>query len=168
MNTLIVYVSKHGSTEDCAKSIAGKLKGTVELVNLKEKSVQELSAYDEVIIGGSIYAGRIQKEVTNFCNKNLQELKEKNIGLFICCMGTENSKAQLEGAFPKELLEVAKAKEGFGGEFRFKKMNFFEKLIIKAIYKKDKNNPVMDTSKDVSNISETVMNRFAQAMNDAI
>ena len=165
MNTLVVYASKHGSAEDCAKTVAGKLKGKVELVNLKEKIVKDVFVYDEVIIGGSIYAGRIQKEVTEFCSKNLDVLKSKNLGLFICCMNIENSKMQLESSFPKELTNLAKAKEGFGGEFRFKKMNFFERFIVKAIYKKDKNNPIVDTSKDVSNISEVLINKFVHAMN---
>ena len=90
MNTLVVYASKHGSAEDCAKTVAGKLKGKVELVNLKEKIVKDVFVYDEVIIGGSIYAGRIQMEVTEFCSKNLDVLKSKNLGLFICCMNIEN------------------------------------------------------------------------------
>jgi menaquinone-dependent protoporphyrinogen oxidase len=166
MNALVVYASKHGSAEDCAKAVGGKLTGRVELINLKEKVIQDISVYDEVIIGGSIYAGRIQKEVTEFCSKNLQELRSKNLGLFICCMNRENAKMQLESSFPKELIDVAKAKEGFGGEFRFKKMNFFERFIVKAIYKKDKNNPILDTSKDVSSISEEVINGFVQTMNN--
>jgi menaquinone-dependent protoporphyrinogen oxidase len=71
MSTLIIYASKHGSAEKCASELSKKLSGKVDLCNLKNGKMPELSQYTKVIIGGSIYVGKVQKEVSEFCLKNL-------------------------------------------------------------------------------------------------
>ena len=101
--------------------------------------------------------GKIQKEVSEFCSKNLEELKEKNIGLFICGMQEGDSiNTEINQNFPKELIEMATVIKYFGGEFNFSKMNFFEKLIVKIIAK---------TSSNKSNILNDNINSFAKTMN---
>ena len=86
MKTLIVFSSKYGMVERCAKIIAEKLGGAV-LENLRNNSDIKLSDYDTIIIGGSIYSGKIRDEVKEFCNKQFKELMKKRLGLFICNMG---------------------------------------------------------------------------------
>lgn len=136
MKTLIVFSTKYGTTEKCVNLLKEKIKGDVDLFNLKTKKDIDISPYDNVIIGGSVYMGNIQKEVKEFCAKNISPLKKKKIGLFICCMSDkETAKNQLEASYPKELLEKAFAKECFGGEFILSKMNFFHKLIVKKVSK---------------------------------
>ncbi|MBC8080009.1 MAG: flavodoxin domain-containing protein [Gorillibacterium sp.] len=157
MKTLIIYASKHGSTEKCAASLSGKFKGTVDLCNLKSNKVENLGTYDQIIIGGSIYMGRIQKEITTFCKNAQSQLQDKKIGLFICCMREgQDAVVQLESAFPKELLAKSAAKESFGGELIFRKMNFFEKFIIRKVSK---------VEKDTSFFLPENINRFVQNMN---
>lgn len=157
MNTLIVYATKHGCTEKCAAILSEKLTGKVDLCNLKGVKAVNLSQYDKVIIGGSIYAGQIRKETSEFCTKNLNELKDKKLGFFLCCMRDgEIADMQINNSFPQELLSNALAKDYFGGEFIFKKMNIMERLIVKKVSKIDK---------DTSNILEDRINRFAQLMN---
>jgi len=159
MKTIIIYGTKHGCTEKCAKILSEKLTGKIDLYNLKEKKDIDISQYDKVIIGGSMYIGKIRKEVSEFCLKNLSILKDKKLGLFICCMGEGDSvEKQLNEAFPQELIENAVAKESFGGEFIFKKMNFLERLIVKKVSK---------IEKDVSNISDEKISYFAQLINGA-
>ncbi len=159
MNTLLVYSSKYGCTEKCAKTLSKELKDKVDLINLKNAEDIDVLKYDNVIIGGSIYIGRIQKEVVEFCSKNLGILKEKRIGLFICGMQEgEVIKSELKNSFPPELFNIAVAKEHFGGEFKFEKMNFMERLIVKGVSK---------ISSDRSHILKDNINRFAQAMNSA-
>ena len=74
MNTLIVYSSKYGCTEKCAKLIKEKLNEEVDLVNLKNVKDIDIYKYNKVIIGGSIYIGKIQKSVTEFCTKYIDQL----------------------------------------------------------------------------------------------
>lgn len=156
---LIAYATKHGCAEECAKILSGKMNTETDLWNLKEKKSIDFDAYDKVIVGGSIYAGRIMKEVREFCAKKDSILKGKKLGLYIC--GTSEgdaAKKQVESAFPQDLLDAALVKESFGGKIQLNKMNFIERKIIKAVAKLES---------DMSNVSEAVMDRFAQIINEA-
>ncbi len=136
MNTLIAYATKYGCAKKCAVELSKELKEEVELVNLKEKSNLNLSKYDRVIIGGSIYMGKIQKEVTDFISGNLNELLTKETGLFICGMQEGDMlEKEIKENFPSELISKAKLIKYFGGEFNFNSMNFMEKLIVKKVAK---------------------------------
>lgn len=169
MNTLIVYASKHGSAERCAVLLSEKLSGTTELYNLKNGKGPELSQYDRIIIGGSIYAGRIQKEVSEFCIGKTSELMNKKLGLYICCMNKSASETQLKDAFPQELFNNAAAKESFGGEFKFRDMSFIEKtitkMISKVLRKEDPSIPELDMKKDLSLLSQEKIDKFIEVMN---
>lgn len=157
MNTLIVYASKYGCTEKCAELLSKELIGKVDIINLKQASNIDISKYEKIIIGGSIYIGKIQKEVKEFCSKNLDKLKEKRIGLFICGMQEgETINTEFNQNFNPELIKIADAKEHFGGEFIFDKMNFMEKIIVKKVSKVTSNK---------SNILENNIYKFAQVMN---
>ncbi len=170
MNTLIVYRSKHGTTGKCAAILSEKFPGTVDVYDLKLAVAPDLTKYDRVVIGGSIYAGRIQKEIKEFCTQNLNLLMNKKLGLFICCMFPNHAEMQLKNSFPQELLSNAAAKESFGGEMRFSDMNFAEKAITKMVSKAaSKNDPtlsVMDMKSDVSMISMENIDRFVQRLNN--
>jgi len=136
MNTLIVYATKYGCAQKCAMELSKELKDNVELINLKEKSKVDFSKYGRIIIGGSAYMGRIQKEVTDFISSNLNELLKNEIGLFICGMQEGDMlEKEISENFPAELIRNAKSVKHFGGEFNFNKMNFMEKLIVKKISK---------------------------------
>ena len=128
MNTLIAYGTKHGCTEKCATELSKELDGNVEIINLKNNNKIDLNKYDSVIIGGSVYIGKIQKEVTEFINSNLNELLKKQIGLFICGMQEEGE--TLDNEITDNLSgPVSQCKIGsiFRGEFIFNKMNSYGK-----------------------------------------
>ena len=134
MKTLIAYSTTHGCTGKIAEQMSSYLDGDVKLVNLKKNSSPDISGFNRIIIGGSIHAGQIQKRVREFCNENTGELLKKELGLFITCMETgEVAQKQLMEAYPEELFYNAKITAFFGGEFDFKRMNFFEKLIVKKV-----------------------------------
>lgn len=158
MNTLIVYGTKYGCTEKCADMLAKKLEGKADIQNLKNMKDIDLSQYDSIIVGGSIYIGRIQKEVSDFCTNNIEALKNKKLGLFICGMQEKELQTELNTAFPKELLSAAVVKECFGGQFILKNMSFMDKMVVKMVAK---------TDKDISNISEAAIDSFAKQMNAA-
>ena len=159
MKTLIAYGTKYGCTEKCAKMLAEKLEGEVYLYNIKTGKNVDLAQYDKVVIGGSVYIGRIQKEVTEFCTSNLNMLKSKKLGLFICCMRDGDiAEQELKDAFPQELRSNAVAKGYFGGEFIFNKMGFMDRLIVKKVSKVDK---------DTSNILTENIEAFAKTINNS-
>ena len=157
MKTIIIYSTKHNFTKKCAELLSEKLQGQVELFNLRQGNEVNLKAYDKVILGGSIYMGQIQKQVSQYCLENLNELKEKKLGLFICCMQKDDSAVkQLNEAFPQELVTKAVAKNVFGGGFSFSSMNFFEKLITRKVAK---------VKEDTSVIFEKNIMEFAERIN---
>jgi len=139
MKTLIAYATNQGTTERVAHKIAEGLDGEITLKNLKKDKNPDINEYERVIIGGSIHAGGIQKEVKEYAAKNLSSLLTKKTGLFICCMEEENPEKYLEQFFPSELLDSALATVCPGGEFLFEKMNFIERAIIKKMAKTDQN-----------------------------
>ena len=135
MTTLLVYASKHGCTEKCATILAEKLSGDVNVCNLEKDAISALESYDTIIIGGSIYAGKVQKAVQDFCAENLELLQKKKIGLFLCCGDPERVESQMKDAFPEPLYSHAVAVEHFGHIYDFGRMNFFERTAIKMIAK---------------------------------
>nr|WP_321358640.1 flavodoxin domain-containing protein [uncultured Draconibacterium sp.] len=157
MRTLITYCTTHGCTEKTATELKQFLGGEVLLVNLKKEAVPDLSSFDRIIIGGSIHAGQIQKKVKDFCNEHYETLKNKELGLFICCMEEgEKAEIQLHDAYPNGLLQSAKATACLGGEFDFNRMNFFQKMVVKKVAKVDDS---------VSHINHDAIKRFSQQMN---
>ena len=130
MNTIVVYSSKTGYTEAYAKKIGEELSCPIK--SLKEITPQQLSAYDRVIYGGWIMAGRISGY------DKISAMNPKNPVIFAVGM-TKPS---------KELTEKIKADNNleslpffyFPGGYRPKKLNFLYKgmlgMIRKSIEKK--------------------------------
>ena len=158
MKSVIIYTTTHGCTEKCVVKLQQQLGGNAKLVNIKKSKLDNLEYYETIIIGGSIHAGQIQRRIKKFCQTNLDTLKKKKIGIFLCCMEEgETAQKQFQDAFPDELIEHATATGIFGGEFNFEKMNFVAKAIIKKIAKVDKN---------VSKIDEKSIIDFAKKMKE--
>jgi menaquinone-dependent protoporphyrinogen oxidase len=152
LNTLIIYTSKNGSTKKAAKYLYDKIEGDKSIINIREEKHPSLENYGTVILGGSIYAGNIQKEIQNFVDKNLDLLLTKKIGLFLCCGMEENYKKQLKQSFPEELINHSITDQYFGFEYNKDKMNLIEKTLIKLVAKSKTN---------LSNILEDNIERLA-------
>ena len=137
MRTAIIYATSHGTTAKVAeiikerlisknseRNIAGNIdENTIEnlqddkinIFNLKQNINIDLSLFDTVIIGGSIHAGNIQGSVKEYCKKNLVELLQKKVALYICAMNKPEYETELKNAFPELLYNHALAKEVVGG-----------------------------------------------------
>ncbi len=129
MKTIIVYATKYGYTQDCVEEMKRQLRGDVLTVNILTETISSIDGFDNVIIGGSIYMGQIQKKLKAFCEKNMNILMNKRVGLFLCCGLPENFQQSVTGAFPAELRERAILMECFVGELRTDKMKGTDKLI---------------------------------------
>jgi menaquinone-dependent protoporphyrinogen oxidase len=154
MNTAIIYGTKHESTHKCANTLANEIGSNTNLYNLDNESEINLKNYDTIIIGGSIHAGAVNKNVKKFIDKNLSILIEKKVGLYLCCMYEgDQALEQFQSAFPEELRNKATAHGLFGGEFDFEKMNFLEKAIVKK---------VANVEKSISNLNYANIKAFAE------
>ncbi len=135
MRTLIIYMSHHGCSRDCAYKLKELLpKEATDVVNLKSDAPPKLVMYDTVIIGGSIHAGKLQGNLLKYINSNLDELLQKRVGLYLCHMAEDDEAAvEFESAYPEILRRHAIAQGLFGGRFDFEKMNFIERAIVKKV-----------------------------------
>lgn len=134
MKIAVIYSTKHGCADKCAHTLANEIDTNTALINLEISTDANLAEFDTIILGGSIHAGMINKRVKKFIEKNQDELIEKKLGLFLCCL-FEGNKAleQFQDAFPESLRNKAIAHGLFGGELDFDKMNIFEKAIVKKV-----------------------------------
>jgi menaquinone-dependent protoporphyrinogen oxidase len=154
MNIAVIYISKHGTTEKVANIIAEKLVGNqVSFFNLREDKRPDISSFEGIILGVSIYASQSSKLMQTFVKNQIEMLTTKRVGLFVCGMepGKEKRQQELENAYPLSLRQCAVTNYFLGGEFLFEKMNFFERFVIKRIAK---------TDKSISQIDEDAIDKF--------
>lgn len=134
MKTLIVYASKHGTTEKVASIIKEKLDSTtVQTINLKSNVKIDLSNYETIIIGGSIHAGGIQSEIKKFIKDNTIPLMQKKVALFLCCMNEKEEQEEFNKNYPELLRNHSAYNAIVGGEYVFERMNFIEKFLVRKI-----------------------------------
>jgi menaquinone-dependent protoporphyrinogen oxidase len=158
ITTLIVYASNHGFVRSCVDRLAARLDGRVMSVDLKKESNPDPSNYDNVIVGGSIHAGHIQKKVRHYIDGRADQLKGKKIGLFLCCMEEgEKADKEFKDSYPADLIAHAAATGIFGGEFDLTKMNFLEKAMVKK---------AGGVTASVTKMREDVIEDFAKKMDN--
>lgn len=134
MSYLIIYMSRHGTTAKVVDMLVEKLgKENTTLVNLEDEKAPPLTDFQTVIIGGSVHAGKIQKDLREFCTRNFHTLLEKRLGLFMCFMNYDLQEEEFEESFPRELRAHAVAKGFVGGEFLLEQMNMLERLAVKKV-----------------------------------
>ena len=129
MKTLIIYASKTGTTESCAKKLALQLRNA-ELFDLQSGD-PDISEYDIIVIGGSIRAGMLHKAAKKYIKKNLELLKSKKLAFYVCSADTERSGEYFKANIPAELLTKAICSDSFGGEMDISKQKGLSKLIVK-------------------------------------
>ena len=64
----------------------------------------DVNVYDTIIIGGSVYVGKVSKTLRAFCESNLDTLLEKRVGVFLCSALAD----QFNDTLLKSLLHVEK------------------------------------------------------------
>lgn len=155
MSTLIVYQSKYGCAEKAARIIQDSIADPDSaLVDLKTMPDVDLSRYDTIIIGGSIYLGSLMRQLRKFIEKNLTALLTKRIGLFICCMNRGDAACgHYEAVFDPALRSRAVAAGIFGGELDFDKLTLIEKSII---------GQVVNVTANVSRFDDSAVREFAK------
>lgn len=134
MKTAIIYATHHGTTETVAKQIQQQLlPQQVELINLAHNKQPDISTYDRIVVGSSIHAGKNQSVVQKFCSKNMPELLQKQIGLFLCCLNEKEFEQSMANAYPEILRNHAFDVKLMGGEYKMDRMNFIERFLVRKI-----------------------------------
>ncbi len=128
MRTLILYESKHGATKKVAELLGEKIENSV--VAKISNFFGKLHKYDKVIVGGPIYAGRLNPVVKKYIEKNGEHIHSA----FISGMRHENAEAEIKDNFSEEFLSKRQV-EFVGGAYNISDMNFLEKLIVRVVAK---------------------------------
>ena len=137
MAVLIVYASKHGSTQGIAEHIAEKLRQLgKEAVARPVDAVSDPGSYEAIVIGSAIYYGSWMKEATEWVRRSRAVLAERPVWLFSSGpLGTEVKDAEEQ---PKEIAELQQAirprdQRIFFGALDHSRLSFAERLMAKAV-----------------------------------
>ena len=158
MKALILYATKYGAAREIAEQIA-KMMNDAAIHDLKQNGIPDITEFDCVIIGSSVYAGSIRKEAKTFVIKNANLLRNKKLGLFISGIGESGEKKYFSDNFPQDILQTAKTTSFLGGIFDPQKAGAIERFIIKIVTKQ---------SGYLNTISKEKIKMFAEAMRGSI
>lgn len=150
MKTIILYASKYGAAKEIAERLSKAL-GGAELCDLAKSQTPDISCYDAVVLGGSIYAGMVRKQVKTFASQNEKALEGKRLGLFLSGIA-EDGENYFKSNFPESLVNSAAAKEMLGGIIDPKKAGAFERWIVAKVAKQ---------SGYINTITDEKINAFA-------
>jgi menaquinone-dependent protoporphyrinogen oxidase len=137
MTVLVTYASKHGTTQEIAENIILKLRQlgqTAEILTVN--AVDNLGAYEAVVIGSAIYYGSWLKEATEFVRRHREELGSRPTWLFsVGPLGTEVKDTEEQ---PKELAELRtmvpiRGHKLFFGALDRSQLSFPERMVVKAV-----------------------------------
>ena len=136
MRILLVYASKHGTAETCAERLEQELCGgnSIVRVNLeREADISELDAFDAVVVGSSVYFGKIRPAAKNFLTEHADTLQKKPLGLFLVCGLTNEYEYYRDKLLPKDLREHAFFTVYFGGSLSTQGLSFPERWLVKSM-----------------------------------
>ncbi|MBN1892216.1 MAG: flavodoxin domain-containing protein [Clostridiales bacterium] len=138
---LVAYGSKKGSTAEIAEKIGDTLRRKGSSVDVMDAgTVHDLTPYEKIIIGSSVYMGLWHKNVTRFMKKNIESLEKLPVWIFISgSTGPGDPMEQLDGRLYlnslRPVIEKIHARDitCFGGKMDPKMLSPFEKWVMKRV-----------------------------------
>lgn len=122
-----------------------KLGEDCDLINLSENRTPSLSAYETIILGSSVYAGKMRSDALAFVSSQERSLRDKSFGVFLCCKDQgEEALRYIKDNLPQWAWNQAFLKIALGHEVHLEKMNIFEKSLFKFIFKVKESYSKMD------------------------
>ena len=146
MKTQILYATKHGATHEIAKRIADRMDDAA-IHDLRKSNTPDISGFDCIIVGSSIYVGMIRKEAKAFLSQNEDMLCNKKFGLFLSGMDPSGGKELFDANFSQSILQKAKATSILGGIYDPQKAGFIERFIMKVAAKQSEYSSTIDDGK---------------------
>lgn len=155
---LVVYGTGEGQTEKVASRIAGVLRERghdATTVNAGDPPADlDVSAYDAVLVGASIHAGKHQEAVRTFVESARDTLAARPTAFFQVSLTSsrDDEEAAAQAAtYVEEFVDATGWHPDriglFGGALRYSEYGFFKRLLMRQIVKKTM--PEVDGSEDV-------------------
>ncbi len=136
MRTLILYASKYGFTENVSNLLADHIEGDVVVENCGKDYSVDLTKFDNIIIGSSIYVGRPNSAVLDFCENYNRLLMNKKIAFFVTGSVQSDAIKVAKESFPENLIKHARIISYLGYALDFEKMRLFDRVVTRVISKK--------------------------------
>ena len=137
MKGLIVYMGKYGATQQYANWIGKEL--TFPVVNAENLTPSALNEYDFVLVGSSVYFGKLL--LRSWLTQNHQLLQKRKLLLFVVC-ATPSSEKEKQQKILRENLPASLLKSAttffLPGRLEIKKLSWMDRLILKAAAKMEK------------------------------
>lgn len=138
---LVAYATRYGATADISEAIGAVLREhelTVDVLPVEQ--VDNLNPYGAVVLGSAVYAGNWRKDAAAFLERHEQQLATRPVWLFSSGPTGEGKPSELMQGwqFPeaqKVLVEHIQPQDiaFFHGVLDTQRLNFAEKLIVKAL-----------------------------------
>lgn len=129
---LIVYASKTGTTATAAKLLCDALAGREVTLCTTQDAASDPTAYDIVVIGGSIRYAKLYGPVREYLKKWDEVLAGKQTGYFILCGYPDSADEYYEKNLTEAQRERAFALACFGGEMvPAHAKSLWDKLVLK-------------------------------------
>ena len=130
MNAIIIYKGKYGATRQYAKWLGKELKIFVKPA--ESISGEQLKRYDVLLIGTSVYIGKLQ--IKKWLKKNLEYIRDKKIFLFQVA-GTPPEQVNKRQAYnlagiPTELIDKCEFYFLPGRMFK-EKLSWWDRFMLK-------------------------------------
>lgn len=127
---IIVYKGKYGSTEQYAHWLKEEL--NIPIIQPGGEIIQDIDSTDYVVLGSSVYAGRLQ--LLKWIKDNVMLIRDKPVFLFVVC-GTPISKIQelehyIRSTLPRNLKDPYQI-YFLPGRLVYKKLSWIDKLALR-------------------------------------
>ncbi|MDW7672494.1 MAG: flavodoxin domain-containing protein [Bacillota bacterium] len=137
MKILLVYASKTGTTAVCAAKLADYINEEVSVICLDADPFPDPAAFDVILMGSPLYAGKVLKTFRNYLHKYREILLEKPVALFTCgASPPDEALACLETEVGEAFWEHADPVKHFGGEVKMEKQNILLRFMMRHLQKR--------------------------------
>ena len=140
MKVLIGFASRHGATEDIARTIAARLelRGlNVEVRNVTD--VESVEGFAGVVIGSAVYMGNWEHTARELLLRDEQKLRKRPVWLFSTGPVGEPLFPEGESEEATALAEriAAKGHVTFAGKLDRQELSLIERLTVAIVHAKD-------------------------------
>jgi menaquinone-dependent protoporphyrinogen IX oxidase len=130
MKGIIIYKGKYGATRKYAEWLGMALNMPV---TAPKKDSTDLSAFDPIILGSSVYIGELQ--LKEWLKENVSVIRNKNIFLFVVCGTPVNEKKKLEAYIQSSVpVEIRGQCHIYflPGRMLYKKLSLTDKFMLRV------------------------------------
>ncbi len=137
MTVLVAYASKHGATEEIARSIGEVLEAQgLDTEVRRMEDVDTVMPYDAFVLGSAIYVGSWLRTARNFVDEHAELLRTRPVWLFSCGpIGSPPHPAASDSFDATDLTATTHARDHqlFGGKLERDELGLAERALAGAL-----------------------------------